>query len=153
MTTERNPRRWLLSRASALAAAACLAPWSLSSARDHDDDGFRIGSKPGRGWRLLGEGRASRSVDRDVIRVGGDQAYTTLRLRVFDAPIEFLKVSVHFRNGGSRDIEVRQFIERGGSTRRIDLPGNRRLIDRVVFWYRTPSGTANRARVQLWGRA
>lgn len=125
---------------------------TATSAQAQPDDGFRIGGTPARGWRLLGEAQARRSVDRDEIYARGDRAYTAIRLRVFDAPVEFLRVRIRFRNGESREIEVRQFIERGGATRVIDLPGERRFIDRLVFWHRTPPGARNNARVQVWAR-
>lgn len=117
-----------------------------------DDDGFRIGGQPIRGWRKLGEKQARKTLDRDEIRVRANRAYSAIRLRVFHAPVEMLNVRVRFRNGESRDIEVRQFIERGGATRIIDLPGERRFIDSIVFWYKTPLGAKERATVQVWAR-
>jgi hypothetical protein len=57
-----------------------------------------------------------------------------------------------FRNGSTREIEVRQFIERSGATRVIDLPGERRFIDRIVFWFKTPALARERATVQVWAR-
>jgi len=122
-----------------------------ASAQD-DDEGFRIGGRPGRGWRMLGEVTANRRVDRDEIRVSRRAAYSAIRLRVFDAPVEFFKVNIQFGNGDRREIEVRQSIQRGGATRVIDLPGERRLIERVVFWYKTPQHAGRQARVQLWAR-
>jgi hypothetical protein len=119
---------------------------------DPDDEGFRIGGKPGRGWRMIGEKRARRSVDRDEIRVSADRACSAIRLRVFQAPVEFFRVQIRFRNGGSREIEVRQLIERGGATRLIDLPGERRFIEKIVFWYKTPPLSRERANVQVWAR-
>lgn len=120
---------------------------------DPDEEGFRIGGRPSRRWSMVGEAQARRSVDRDVVRVNADRAYSAIRLRVLHAPVEFLDVQIHFRNGGSRKIEVRQLIERGGATRIIDLPGERRFIDRVVFWYKTPALARERATVQVWARA
>lgn len=117
-----------------------------------DDDGFRIGGKPGRAWRMIGEKQAGRSVDRDEMRVRADRAFSAIRLRVTDAPVEFFRVQIHFRNGGSREIEVRQIIEKGGATRIIDLPGEKRFIEKIVFWYKTPVLANERATVQVWAR-
>jgi hypothetical protein len=119
---------------------------------DPDDDGFRIGGQPGRGWRMIGEKQARRSVDRDEMRVRADRAYSAIRLRVFRAPVEILNLRIQFRNGASREIEVRQFIERGGATRIIDLPGERRFIEKIVFWHKTPRLARERATVQVWAR-
>lgn len=124
-----------------------------SRAADDDDEGFRIGGKPGRRWRMIGSKQVRRSLDRDVLRVTADRAYSAIRLRVMHAPVEFLNVQIHFRNGNSREIEVRQWIERGGATRIIDLPGEKRFIDRIVFWYKTTPNARERATVQVWARA
>lgn len=137
-----------------LAALAGLGTLAAAPVRaDPDDDGFRIGGKPGRGWRMIGEKQARRSVDRDEMRVRADRAYSAIRLRVFHAPVEFLNVQIHFRNGGQREIDVRQFIEKGGATRIIDLPGEKRFIEKIVFWYKTPALARERATVQVWARA
>ena len=119
---------------------------------DPDDDGFRIGGRPGRGWRMIGEKQARRSADRDEMRVRADRAYSAIRLSVFHAPVEFFRVQIHFRNGASREIDVRQLIERGGATRIIDLPGEKRFIEKIVFWYKTPALARERASVQVWAR-
>lgn len=115
------------------------------------DDDFKNGGRIGRGWQLLGEVSAGGKVDRDEIRVGRANAYTAIRLQVLEAPVEFFNVRIRFRNGETREVDVRQFVKRGGATRVIDLPGERRLIERVVFWYKTARG-GRQARVQLWAR-
>lgn len=141
-----NDRRWMLGgllRGVGVASAALLAP--LKGLAASDDRSWH-------GWQLLGEVRAARKADRDVIRVKGQHASRAIRLRVFDAPVEFLSVRVWFRNGESHEVEVRQVIGKGGGTRVIDLPRRHRFLDRVVFWYRTPAAARQQARVQLWAR-
>jgi hypothetical protein len=44
-------------------------------------------------------------------------------------------VIVHFGNGGDMRVQMRSVIPDGGQTRIIDLPGDRRLIKSVEFWY------------------
>lgn len=134
-------------------AAALLAPLPAWSEDEDDEAGFRIGGRPGRRWRMIGEKQARRSVDRDEIRVSADRTYTAIRVRVFHAPVEMLSLRIRFRNGQTREIELRQFIERGGASRIVDLPGERRFIDRIVFWYKTPLGAKERATVQVWARS
>lgn len=135
---------WVLTGAASLAGGSAQA--------DPDDEGFRIGGRPGRAWQMVGETRANKSVDRDEVRVRSDRLHSAIRLRVFHAPVEFFRVRIWFRNGSQRDIELRQFIERGGATRVIDLPGERRAIDRIVFWFKTPALARERATVQVWAR-
>lgn len=117
-----------------------------------DEDDFKIGGRPGKAWQLLGEVSAGKRVDRDEIRAGRSGAYTAIRLIVRNAPVEFFNIRIQFRNGESREVDVRQSVPRGGSTRVIDLPGERRLIERVVFWHKTPPRALQQARVQLWAR-
>ena len=150
MKTLQNRRSALqnLGRALTIFTASALG---MPHAHANDDD-FRIGGRPGRSWDLLGEVSAGKRVDRDEIRAGRSGAYSAIRLVVRDAPVEFFNIRIQFRNGESREIEVRQSVPRGGATRVIDLPGERRLIDRVVFWHKTPPRAPQQARVQLWAR-
>lgn len=150
MNTLINRRSALQNLGLALAIVAASAIGTHAAYADEDD--FKIGGRPGRGWQLLGEVSAGKRVDRDEIRAGRSGAYTAIRLVVRDAPVEFFNIRIQFRNGESREVDVRQFVQRGGSTRVIDLPGERRLIERVVFWHKTPPRASQKARVQLWAR-
>jgi hypothetical protein len=38
-------------------------------------------------------------------------------------------------NGSSEPIQIRNVIPAGGQTRVIDLPGDKRIIQSVEFWY------------------
>jgi hypothetical protein len=71
---------------------------------------------------------------------------------VFRAPVEVLSLRIPFRDGASREIEVRRFIERGGASRIIDLPGERRVTEKIVFRCKTPPLARERATVQVWAR-
>ena len=63
------------------------------------------------------------------------------------------KMVVHYGNGESQNIEIRENILKGGESRVIDLTGNKRIINRVEFWYDTKGGPMNdKALVELWGR-
>ncbi len=60
---------------------------------------------------------------------------------------------VHYGNGASEEVEVRDPIPAGGQTRAIHLRGDERVINSVDFYY----GKANwrpgvRPRVSLYGR-
>jgi hypothetical protein len=58
---------------------------------------------------------------------------------------------VHFGNGSSDPIAIRAKIPAGGKTRVIDLPGNRRVIESVEFWYERGNWASARPKVRLWG--
>ena len=49
------------------------------------------------------------------------------------------------------EVEVRQTIPAGGATRRIDLKGDDRIIQRVEFWYDARTARGRQATVRLFG--
>jgi hypothetical protein len=83
------------------------------------------------------------------VKNGG--SFTALQLGIKGGPIEFQRVVVHFENGGDTELQIRDRIADRGKTRAIDLPGNRRRIKSVEFWY-AKAGWRSRPYVNLWGR-
>lgn len=104
-------------------------------------------------WEYLGEANVDGQVDHDNIMVTKSKgAYRAIVIRVLNAPVEFDRVVVHFGNGSSDPIEIRSVIAPGGQTRVIDLPGERRIIERVEFWYaRAARRVSRRPKVRLFG--
>ncbi|MCO6491113.1 MAG: DUF2541 family protein [Phaeodactylibacter sp.] len=103
-------------------------------------------------WEKLGQRRVDRKVDRDEILVTAREgAFRKIKLIVRRSPINMHRCVVHFRNGDTQDVELRNNIPAGGETRVIDIEGNRRIITKVVFWYDT-KGLQDKAVVELWGR-
>ncbi len=104
-------------------------------------------------WRIIGERSVKFSSDKDVIRVGGNDWYTKLKIKVVDAPLHISNFDVIFENGERFDVALRNDIPQGGESRVIDLPGAERRIDRIEFRYKTTGklrkGTAN---VIVFGR-
>src|SRR6266481_7465403 len=87
-------------------------------------------------WAYLGEANVDGAVDHDNIVVTGSRgAFRAIQIRVARAPIEFDRVVIHYGDGDSEPIQMRSKIPAGGQTRAIDLPGNRRIIRSVEFWY------------------
>lgn len=104
-------------------------------------------------WEKLGARTVKHSVDRDVIAVGAKEGtFTAIKLVVSKAGIHMLDMKVHFMNGDTLDVQIRSFIAKGGETRVIDLPGENRMIEKVVFWYKTLARNEKAAQVRLWGR-
>ena len=107
----------------------------------------------GHGWQLLGEAHVDGRFDHDNISVGYRGGFRSLQLRVENAPIEFDHVVVHYENGTSEELHIRQVIQAGGHTRDIDLRGDRRNIRSVELWYGKAAPHAGRPRVTLYGRS
>ena len=103
-------------------------------------------------WEYLGEANVDGGADHDNIRVTRSRgAYRAIVLRVQRAPIEFDRVVVHYGNGSSEPIHVRNVIPAGGQTQVIDLPGERRVIQSVEFWYARARPGSRRPKVRLFG--
>jgi hypothetical protein len=104
-------------------------------------------------WTMLGERTVDRQGDHDEILVTGLEGdFHRIALRVQGAPVEFYRVAVHYSNGDIQEVDMREQIRDGGETRAIDLEGKDRVIERVVFNYRTEDVRRGpRAVVQLWG--
>jgi hypothetical protein len=103
-------------------------------------------------WEYLGEANVDGAVDHDRIVVTAAKGeYRAIEIRVEKGPIVFDHVVVHFGNGASDPIAIRSRIPAGGKTRVIDLPGNRRVIESVEFWYERGSWASEKPKVRLWG--
>jgi hypothetical protein len=103
-------------------------------------------------WTYLGEANVDGAADHDNIVVSGSRgAFRAIQIKVQRAPIEFDRVVVHYGDGDSEPIHIRSRIPAGGQTRVIDLPGNRRLIRSVEFWYARASRSSRRPKVRLFG--
>jgi hypothetical protein len=78
-------------------------------------------------------------------------SFRGLQLGVKGGAIEFQRVLVHFENGEDTDLPIRERIEDRGRTRVMDLPGDRRRIRSIEFWY-SKEGWRSRPMVNVWGR-
>ncbi len=102
-------------------------------------------------WTFLGQQAVTDRLDHDAIVVtAAEGRFDAIQLRVLRAAVDFHKVVVHFRNGGHQEVELRQTIPAGGATRRIDLTGDDRVIQRVEFWYDART-RGRQATVRLFG--
>ncbi len=109
-------------------------------------------AKPPR-WEKLGQRKVNYAVDRDEIFVTAREGrFTALKLTVKKGGINMHKMVIHFADGSKKKVDLRAKIPAGGSTRVIDLPGNRRIIRKVVFVYDTKNFSSRKAVVELWGR-
>lgn len=109
----------------------------------------------GRGprWEQLGERTVTDRADHDVIAAAGQGVFTAVRIDVAGHAVDFHRVTVHFGNGADQNVDLRQTIPAGGSSRVIDLDGRDRVIKTVEFWYDARTiGRGGKAVVRLMGR-
>ena len=103
-------------------------------------------------WEYLGKSRVDGIVDHDKISVNNGGTFRAIQFGIKGGDIVFQRVVVHFENGNDTDVQVREHIPAGGRTRAIDLPGDRRRIKSVEFWYEKASYGSNKPILNLWGR-
>ncbi|GJM36024.1 MAG: hypothetical protein DHS20C18_50250 [Saprospiraceae bacterium] len=104
-------------------------------------------------WEKLGQRNVNYGLDRDEVYVTAREGrFTAIKLGVKRSGINMHRCVVHFRNGSSQEIDIRENIPAGGTTRVIDLTGPKRIISKVVFWYDTKNIAARKGVVALWGR-
>ncbi len=105
-------------------------------------------------WEKLGQRKVNFKADRDEIGVGRYDGFLTgLQIRVRKGSINMIKMEVHFGNGEKKDVPLKNNFKDGDDSRVIDLPGNHRMIVKVVFWYEsTSSSEGGKPIVELWGK-
>lgn len=116
--------------------------------RDHDK---RHGGDQGLHWVFLGQRHVDGHADQDNIEVKPEEGkFRAIQFRVDGGQVKFSKVIVHFRDGSREELNVRADVRAGQRTGTIDLPGNRRLIQRVEMWYAKGNWRARPA-INLYG--
>ena len=104
-------------------------------------------------WEKLGSRKVKYTIDRDEILVTRMEGrFSAIKIKVYKAPIDMMKCVIHYGNGQTQEVQMRNTIRAGGETRVIDIPGSKRVIKKVVFWYDTKNFVGKRAKVELWGR-
>jgi hypothetical protein len=109
------------------------------------------GNPHGGTWVLLGERHIDGRADNDKIDVGQDNGrFRAIQFRVEGGSVMFDRIRVKYLRGASEDFSVRSDIPDGGSTRAIDLPGERRVIESVSMWY-SKRNWRSRPTVRVYG--
>jgi hypothetical protein len=103
-------------------------------------------------WKILGSREVNRKGERDEIAVTAARGgFKAVKLAVKGAGVEFKDVHVIYGNGEPDKLEVRHSIPAGGETRVLDLTGRERIIQKIVFWYKTEGRGRHKAIVTAWG--
>jgi hypothetical protein len=101
---------------------------------------------------LLGERHVSDLTDKDTIQVGKDRgAFTGFRVKATGSAVEFKHVVIHFENGSEQVFAKNRLLGKGETSRKIDLRGGARYVDKVVFYYEARSKGWKGADIKLFG--
>jgi hypothetical protein len=91
--------------------------------------------------------------DRDSIRVGKREGrFKAIRLSARNNDVEILDLKVVYANGAPDDIQVRQNLRAGATTRPLDLKGRERAIRQIDIVYRSRPSFKGLASVCAEGR-
>jgi hypothetical protein len=108
---------------------------------------------PIRGWERIGQAAVSDRPDHDTIPVTGRQGnFRAIQIKVQGHAVQFREVKIHFANGGTQNVALREIIPAGGESRVIDVEGGDRVIRSIELAYDAQSFRGRRARVVLYGR-
>ncbi|MDH7445581.1 DUF2541 family protein [Aquimarina sp. 2201CG14-23] len=104
-------------------------------------------------WEHLGSRTVNYKIDRDVVKVTArDGAFKKLKIKVTNGSLNMHRLVVQYGNGEKQLIQVRKNFAKGGSTKLIDLKGNRRIIRDITFYYDTKNISRKRAKVHVFGK-
>lgn len=103
-------------------------------------------------WVLIGQKEANYGPDRDVLKVTGNDIFKSIKIKVTDAGLDMMDMDIYFENGEKFNVAIRKNFKQGEESRVIDLPGNRRRIDRISFLYDTKGIMKGKANVLVFGK-
>jgi hypothetical protein len=104
-------------------------------------------------WVLLGERTVSDRMDHDTVVVTGARGdFSAVKIAVKRHAVQFHRVVVHFANGTSQELELREVIPARGESRVLDLTGTDRVIRSIDFWYDAQTFKGKKALVRIFGR-
>ena len=106
-----------------------------------------------RGWELIGERVVSDRVDHDTIVVTrAEGTFKALMIRVLERAVQFHSMKIHFANGETQDVALRDVIPAGGKSRVIDLEGHDRVIKTIEFVYDAQALGGRTAKVRVFAK-
>jgi hypothetical protein len=113
---------------------------------------YAAGERDPRREELLGQLEVDLRADRDVIEVAPDEGrFQKIRIVVRGAPIQLHDMKVTFADDSVFDPVGRDRILQEDSAYVFDLPGQRRMIKRITFLYRSIDRREGKATVFVYG--
>lgn len=104
-------------------------------------------------WVKLGTQVVDFTLDRDVVKASNQSTFSSLKIKVNNGTVNIHKVTVHYANGESQNIDLPEQLTKENDGKLIDLKGNNRVIERVTFWYDTKNSDDTKAVVEVWAHS
>jgi hypothetical protein len=126
---------------------ALIAFFTISSA-------FKTIEKPTDGdWFFLEDKKVGFGVDHDVIHFGNwKDDVRQIKLKITDGPLRMYTMKIHFDNGSTQNVELRNRFNQGSESRVIDMDGGLRHLTSIEFTYETRGFAKGKSRIAVWGR-
>ncbi|HAQ37058.1 MAG TPA: hypothetical protein PLU49_10575 [Saprospiraceae bacterium] len=105
-------------------------------------------------WKELGSRLVTKGADHDVINVTfRDGTFTKVQFRVLKSRVHIDNMTIHFDNGDVQHFKIDKNFDVGEWSPVLDLPGNKRFIDRVTFNYHTKFFATGKGKIVLFGKS
>ncbi len=130
---------------------AFLALFLLSA---QDTNAQRMRGKIKGDWDELGSRIITKGADHDVIEMTRrDGLFTKLKFRIVKSRVHVDNIKVVFQNGDIENIRIDRNFSVGEWSSVIDLPGNKRFIDKIVFNYHTKFFADGKGKIIVFGKS
>jgi len=123
-----------------------LAGYGAASAQN----GVMISTKEG--WHKIGETKVDFKTESDEITVVGADRFSSIKIKVTEAPINLVSFVIYFENGTTQSVKIGMDIKNPGETKEIKLDGGEQDIQKISFVYKTVANAKDqKAHLELWG--
>lgn len=113
---------------------------------------FFTSSTPG-DWELLGEKTINLSLESDVLNLGPKAGvFTRLKFKILKQPVFIHHITVVYGNGKEDRKVIKRKFKAGSESAAIDLNGNKRIIKKIKFLYKTNKKAKKRANIVIFGK-
>jgi hypothetical protein len=105
-----------------------------------------------KGWHKIGETKVDFKKERDEIVILGANRFSSIKLKVDDAPIDLIGAEAYYESGDKQDLKFFGSIKAPGESDIINLNGGERTLKKIVLIYKTiPNYKDKEAHVEIWG--
>src|SRR5436190_21961615 len=103
-------------------------------------------------WNKIGETNVDFKINKDIVKVSGEDAYKALRIKTTDATVHIESLQVVYQDGEPESIPIRFDFKANTESRDIELEGRKRKIKEIDFVYRTvPNWKGDHAHIEILG--
>ena len=105
-----------------------------------------------RRWHIIGTKNVDYKLDKDAFYFKPNgKKYSKFQFVVKNGRLNMHKCVVHFRNGQRQVVNLKGNFNPGDKSRIIDLAGDKRNVEKIVFVYDTKTRSRRKAQVVLMG--